>query len=557
LRGENTRIQKEEDALATLLLRDGQVVDCTGGAAFKGHVLIDGDRIGAVIPEGQEIPPTDEEIDADGCVIAPGFIDMHSHSDWLLWDPDHPSVLGCLLEQGVTTVVGGNCGFSPAPVRAETMDLVRHHSAMLSDRPVDFTWNTVSEFLDHVDKTEPVLNLAQLVGHASVRSRAADTLRGAMKPHEQKDCLDEVRRAFDAGACGLSFGLGYDPGMYSPLEEIQSLCEVAKESDKPVTVHTKALSKISPCYPATYLKPHNLRALREMLDIARKTGVRLQISHFIFVGRKSWSTADACLRMVDEARREGVDVMIDAFPYTCGNTTINVVFPYWFLARLPDGYRSAWARARLRAEFGISFGLVGFYYRDFQVMDVAVPGWEDLNGLTVDQIASKWGISPLKAVLKLSEASQGRTLMLFHAYSGEPGNEGPLESVLRHEACLFETDVVVKSTGYPNPAALGTFPKILGNYVRDRKFFSMENGIHRMTLASADRFGIKDRGALLPGRAADVVVFDPEKISDTPPIGAQAAGKPKGIEHVFLNGTHVVKEGSYVPGARAGCVLRG
>ena len=542
--------------MATLLLKDGQVVDGTGSAAFKGHLLIDGDRIEAVIPEGQEIPLTDEEIDVDGCVIAPGFIDMHSHSDWLLWDPDHPSVLGCLLEQGVTTVVGGNCGFSPAPVRAETMELVRHHSAMLSDRPVDFNWNTVSEFLDHVDKTEPVLNLAQLVGHASVRSRAADTLRGAMKPHEQKGCLDEVRRAFDAGACGLSFGLGYDPGMYSPLEEIQSLCEVAKESDKPVTVHIKALSKISPCYPASYLKPHNLRALREMLDIARKTGIRLQLSHFIFVGRKSWSTADACLRMVDEARREGVDVMIDAFPYTCGNTTINVVFPYWFLARLPDGYRSAWARARLRAEFGISFGLVGFYYRDFQVMDVAVPGWEDLNGLTVDQIASKWGISPLKAVLKLSEASQGRTLMLFHAYSGEPGNEGPLESVLRHEACLFETDVVVKSTGYPNPAALGTFPKILGNYVRDRKFFSMENGIHRMTLASADRFGIKDRGALLPGRAADVVVFDPEKISDTPPIGAQAAGKPKGIEHVFLNGTHVVKEGSYVPGTRAGCVLR-
>jgi N-acyl-D-amino-acid deacylase len=557
LRGENTRIQNEEDALATLLLRDGQVVDGTGGAAFKGHVLIDGDRIGAVIPEGQEIPPTDEEIDADGCVIAPGFIDMHSHSDWLLWDPDHPSVLGCLLEQGVTTVVGGNCGFSPAPVRAETMELVRHHSAMLSDRPVDFTWNTVSEFLDHVDKTEPVLNLAQLVGHASVRSRAADTLRGAMKPHEQKGCLDEVRCAFDAGACGLSFGLGYDPGMYSPLEEIQSLCEVAKESDKPVTVHTKALSKISPCYPATYLKPHNLRALREMLDIARKTGVRLQISHFIFVGRKSWSTADACLRMVDEARREGVDVMIDAFPYTCGNTTINAVFPYWFLARLPDGYRNAWARARLRAEFGVSFGLVGFFYRDFQVMDVAVPGWEELNGLTVEQIASKWGTSPLKALLKLSEASQGRTLMLFHAYSGEPGNEGPLESVLRHEACLFETDVVVKSTGYPNPAALGTFPKILGNYVRDRKFFSMENGIHRMTLASADRFGIKDRGALLPGKAADVVVFDPRKVSDTPPSGAEPAGKPKGIAHVFLNGMHVVKDGSYVAGSRAGQVLRG
>jgi len=152
--------------LATLLLRDGQVVDGTGGAAFKGHVRIDGDRIEAVIPEGQEIPVADEVIDLAGSVVSPGFIDMHSHSDWMLWDEAHPPTLGCLLEQGVTTVVGGNCGFSPAPVRAETMELVRHHASMLADKPVDFTWNSVSEFLDHVDNTGPVLNLAQLVGHA-------------------------------------------------------------------------------------------------------------------------------------------------------------------------------------------------------------------------------------------------------------------------------------------------------------------------------------------------------------------------------------------------------
>jgi N-acyl-D-aspartate/D-glutamate deacylase len=543
--------------LATVLLKDGHVVDGTGAAAFKGHVVIDGHRIGAVIPEGEEVPAADEVIDVKGCVISPGFIDMHSHSDWLLWDPDHPSVLGCLLEQGVTTVVGGNCGFSPAPVRAETIELVRHHSAMLADKPVDFSWNTLSEFLDRMEGARPVLNVAELVGHASVRCRAADTLRGAMKSHERKACRDELRRAFDEGARGLSFGLGYDPGMYSPLEEIQAFCEAAKEADKPVAVHLKALSKISPCYPASYLKPHNLRALGEMLDIARKTGIRLQLSHFIFVGRKSWSTADACLGMVDEARREGVDVMIDAFPYTCGNTTIHVVFPYWFLAGLPDAYRSLWARARLGVEFGISFPLVGFFYRDFQVMDVAVPGWEELNGLTMDRIASKWGVSPLKAFLKLSEASQGRTLMLFHAYSGEPGNEGPMESVLCHEACLYETDVVVKSTGYPNPAALGTFPKILGTYVRDRKLFSMENAIHRMTLASADRFGIQDRGALVPGKAADAVVFEPGTISDTPPKDALPAGKPKGVVHVFVNGAHAVKDGSYVTGARAGRVLRG
>lgn len=543
--------------MTSLLLRKGLVIDGTGGPAFRGNVLIDGDRIRAVIPEGQELPAADEGIDADGRVISPGFIDMHSHSDWVLWDRVHPGLLRCFLEQGVTTVVGGNCGFSPAPIRAETMKLVRDHSAMLAPRPVDFNWNSVSEFLDHVEKTGPVVNLAQQVGHAAVRFRAADTLRGAMRPHELANSLDEVRRAFDEGACGLSFGLGYDPGMYSPLEEIRAFCEVAKASGRTVSVHLKALSRISPCYPAWHLKPHNLRALGEMLDIARNTGIRLQLSHFIFVGRRSWATADACLGRVDEARRQGTDVMIDAFPYTCGNTTVNVLLPYWFLETLPEGYANPWARARLRAASEISFRLVGFFYRDFQVMDAAVPGWEELNGLTVDEIASRWSTSPFNALLKLSRESRGRTLMLFHTYSGEAGNEGPLESVLSHEACLFETDAVVKSTGYPNPAAMGTFPRILGEFVRERKLLSLEDAVRRMTLAGAERFGIKDRGVLAAGKYADVVVFDPQAVSDTPPTGAGPAGRPRGIAHVFLNGLHVVKDGTYVSGVPGGRVLRG
>jgi N-acyl-D-amino-acid deacylase len=316
------------------------------------------------------------------------------------------------------------------------------------------------------------------------------------------------------------------------------------------------LSRISPCYPASYLKPHNLRALREVLDIARKTGIRLQLSHFIFVGRRSWPTAAACLRMVDDARRDGVDVMIDAFPYTCGNTTVNVVLPYWFLATVPEGYRNRWARVRLRAELDIAFRLLGFSFKDYQVMDAAVPGWEDLNGLNVEQIGRKWNTSSFNALLKLCEESRGTALVLIHGYSGGPGNEEPLESVLTHEACLFETDAVVHSTGYPNPAAVGTFPRILGTFVRDRGLLRLEDAINRMTSESAERFGLENRGSLFPGKAADVVIFDPQSVSDTPPTGVQPAGKPKGMLHVFANGTHVVKDGSYVPGLRGGRVLR-
>jgi len=183
--------------MTTICLQNGQLVDGAGRAAFKGHLLINGNRIEAVIPEGQELPPSDKVIDADGCVIAPGFIDMHSHTDWTLPHVEHPGALKCLLEQGVTTVVGGNCGFSPAPIRPETIDFIKHHCAMLTDKPLDFTWCSMSEFLDHVDKTGPVLNMALQVGHASVRLKVSDSIRGAMAAHDQESCLNLMKGLAD------------------------------------------------------------------------------------------------------------------------------------------------------------------------------------------------------------------------------------------------------------------------------------------------------------------------------------------------------------------------
>jgi N-acyl-D-amino-acid deacylase len=238
-------------------------------------------------------------------MVSPGFIDMHSHADWTLALADHEAWMKITLEQGVTTVVAGNCGFSPAPVAPGGLgpdegSLV----SLLVEEPLDFTWRTMGEFLDHLERNGLVVNMAELVGHASLRAAASARARGAMPPHQLESCLAEARRSLDEGACGLSFGLGYDPGMYSPLEELAAFSRVAAAAGKPVTVHLKALSAISPTYPVTYLKPHNLRALQEMLAIARETGVKLQISHFIFVGRRSWPTAGRALEMVAKRGRE-------------------------------------------------------------------------------------------------------------------------------------------------------------------------------------------------------------------------------------------------------------
>ncbi len=542
--------------MTTILFSNGQVIDGSGGPAFAGSVLVDGDRIAAVVKAEEEVPAADAVMDLKGMVIAPGFIDMHSHSDWVLPAGDHPEILRCLIEQGITSVVGGNCGISPAPIVPETVGSIEALASIVTAGTFEYRWRTMEEFLDRVQETGPILNLAELVGHASIRYHSADTIRGAMTADELDRCLDQTRLAFDQGACGFSLGLGYDPGMYSPLEELEAFCSVAAKANKPVTVHLKALSKISPCYPLLTMEAHNGKALKEMLALAGRTGVKLQLSHFIFVGRKTWSTTDECIRLVEDAQAGGTDVMIDGFADTCGNTTILAPFPYWFLAGVPQAYDSLLARARLKAELTFGFKLVGFGYKDFQVMDAAVSGWEDLNGLRITEIAGKWNCSPFHAMLKLAKESAGAALMLFHTYSGEPGNEAPLEKVLAHDLCLFETDVAIKASGYPNPAGLGTFPRILGRYVREKKLFSLENAIRRMTSASAERFGLEEIGLLQSGKAADLVIFDPATVSDSPPEGARSAGKPKGIRHVFINGVHVVKDGSYLSGVRAGRVLR-
>jgi len=544
--------------MTTILIRGGRVLDGTGAAALEADVLIDQDRIAGLLERADGPASADQLIDASGCIVAPGFIDMHSHADWLLPRADHDALLRVLLEQGVTTVVGGNCGFSPGPVRPSRQDLLDESlAAMLAGGQLAYDWTSMAGFLERVEKSDPIVNLAELVGHSSVRFAMSDTRRGPMPSDELMRCLDELRRSFDEGACGLSFGLGYHPAMYSPLEELEAFCRVAAEAARPVTVHLKALSAISPTYPVTTLQAHNLRALGEMLEVARNTGVKLQLSHFIFVGRRSWPTAARATQMVEQARRDGLDVMLDAFPYTCGNTSINVPLPYWFLAMLPRGYHSRWARTRLRAELELGFRLVGFGYEDFQVMDAAVEGQEDLDGLTIAEIAGRSQASPFDVLLDLSERSAGQTLMLFHKYSGTLGREEVLDTVLSNPLCLFETDALLTDKGYPNPAAIGTFPRILGEFVRERKLFGIEDGIRRMTSASAERFGLRDRGVLASGKAADVVIFDPEEISDTPPEAGQPAGRPKGIRHVFINGQHVVKDSCFAAGSRAGRVLRG
>ncbi len=544
--------------MSTVLLRNGRIIDGTGDPGFDGHVLIDGDCIKAVLKGNDRVPQADVSVDTSGLAIAPGFIDVHSHLEGLLARSDHACHMKCQLEQGITTIVGGNCGFSPAPVAAEP--LRSFNSCELGNGglgvPLTYDWRTTGEFLNRVEQAGPAINLALLVGHGTLRRATARTRRGPMKPDELRDCLSAVERSLDEGACGLSFGLGYDPGLYSPDEEVEAFTRIAAMKRKPVTVHLRTYARRSAVYPLSYRRPHNVRALREMIDIARRAGAALQVSHIVPLFRGSWPTAGECLQAVEDAHREGVDIAMDAVPYPFLNGIIASCLQPWFQARIPQVYRSRMARMYHAFEMAIAFRLFHASAGDIRLMDAVIDGYEDAGGLALVEIARRRKASPWEVVLQLSERSHEQAAIIVHNLTGDEKHTSHIEAVLSHRLCLIGSDALVRSAGYPNPAAFGTFPKVLGHFGRDRGLLSLEEAVRKMTSAGAERFGLRDRGVLAPGKAADIVVFDPRTISEGTPTAEAPAARPAGIRHVFLNGAHVVTDGAHVESMRAGRVLR-
>ncbi len=273
--------------LGSTVLRNARIVDGSGTAPFDGAIRFAEGRITDVVHADSEALPADRVLDVAGAVVSPGFIDMHSHADFLIPRDDHDTLLRSFLEQGVTSVVTGNCGISPAPLRDATRERLQHFPSIAIDKPLSWSWHSLDDYLTHVDETFPAVNVAQLVGHSTLRYAATDKQRGELSRTDLDRCEKLTREALDQRACGVSFGLGYDPGMYSPLDELAAFARVAADAGRAVTSHLKAYSWLSPAYPLTEWRSHNLRALREMLKVGQRSGAALQLSHFIFVGRKT------------------------------------------------------------------------------------------------------------------------------------------------------------------------------------------------------------------------------------------------------------------------------
>jgi len=514
-----------------LLLRGGLVHDGLGNEPATADVAISGDRVAAV---GRDLGAARRVIDVDGLAVAPGFIDPHAHSDMvpLMSDPQPFKIL-----QGVTTEIVGNCGFSFAPLDEESAAEARVSFGDLA-AGAEIVPGSFGDYLDRIEAAGPTNHVAALVGHNTLRL-TANGVEVALRPA----ALDEMRRlageAFAAGAVGLSTGLIYIPGTYSEREEVVALATVARRWGRAYTTHMRdegaALES----------------ALDEAIDIGRRAGVRVQISHCKAAGRASHGKSKVLLEMLRAARGEGIDIRGDQYPYLAGGTFLNAVFPaeareggiVEFQRRLRDPDEVA--RLRKRAEQGgdeqsglwaqtAPDGILVVRHRDPTAVGrtvAAIAGdrdpWDVIVALVADDPTAMM-------VITLMDEDDVRAIMADSLISVGSDNGMPV--------------------GLDHPRTWGCFPRFLGRYVRELGVVSWPEAIRKMTSSTAAQFGLTGRGVVGPGAVADLCVFDPEtighdgtyEIPDVPPTG---------VAYVTLAGSLVVEEGSFT-GARAGAVLR-
>ncbi len=541
------------DARPELLFTGGTLVDGTGAPGRPAAIAVFGDRVRLLDPsvgEGGGADSTDggrgavpgpvRPIDARGLVVAPGFIDLHSHSGLvLLADPLHEAK----VRQGVTTEVIGVDGLSYAPIRdpADLAALVEMNAGLDGLPPGAPDWSTVASYLARLDRRAAV-NVAFLVGNSALR---IDTIGWADRPATKAD-IDRMRgllvESMEDGAFALSSGLDYPPGAYATTGELVELAVEAARHGGFYHSHVR--------YPLgdRYLDP-----FREAIDIGRRSGAGAHITHF-FHRRTFPGGPEPMLGLVDDARAEGLDVTFDAYPYEWASTRLLILVPIWAQEggpgptkdRLAD--RSVRARIRLElAERGVMFAGKGGL-ADIRLGAFSRPENLRWEGCTLGQVVAEMGTDVVDTVcdLLLSE-----NLRLNEVTPG-PNLEG-IRLFYRHPAAMVGTDSTFVGAK-PSPRTYGSYPRILGQFVREEALLGLEDAVHRMTGAPAARLGLRDRGVLRDGSAADIVVFDPERVRSNATY-EEPCRYPDGIEYVVVNGDLVVDRGEHT-GRTPGRALR-
>ncbi len=517
------------------IITGGTIYDGSGNPGFVGDVALGG---GWILEVGDGLAgryPSARRFDASGCAVAPGFIDIHTHSDLsVLANREMRSS----IHQGVTTEMTGNCGISLGLVDGAN-PAFKQEQGWLEREKIAADWTSMGGFFERLESDGISCNLGTLIGHGTVRKAAMGYAERAPDTGELGVMRELVERGMLDGAFGLSTGLEYLPGGYAQLDEICSLAEVAKGYGG---------------FYASHLRNEGdtlLEAMNEAIAVGERTGIAVQLSHHKAEGHANWGKVQTTLARMREARASGLDVLTDQYPYTAFMTGLTLILlPAWARNGSPEEMMERLAhpeqRARMEAEVMVG-GL------DFNAIRIGVArGNPQYQGLTLTELGEQMVKSPAAAAIDLLILENGWVAAAHFAIS-----ESDVEEVLRDEHTMIGSDGVTTTPAAPespHPRSYGTFPRVLGRYVREKGVLSLPDAIRRMTSLPASRLMLSDRGRIAPGLRADLTIFRPDQIVDVATF-ASPHQYPSGIEYVFVNGALTIDRGQHT-GARAGHVLR-
>jgi N-acyl-D-aspartate/D-glutamate deacylase len=524
-----------------LLIVGGEVLDGSGADAVRADVAVQDGRIAAVGDLARQ--GAARRIEADGRMVAPGFIDSHSHDEFNL--PVNPLVPGKTL-QGVTTQVTGQCGWSPAPILpAQRRTFVENASFI--DSGLDYAWDTMAEFLARLPPL--AVNVAQLVGHVAVRCAAMGMEDRPPTAQELERMRGLVAQSMEGGAFGFSTGLVYPPSAYAQTDEIAALAAEAGRFGGAYHTHMRNEGE------------HLFESVREAAEVGRRAGTRVHISHLKISGRRFWGRAAELLALLEELRGAGVALNWDQYPYPAGSSGLKSLLPNWaheggtgaLIARLEQ----PGPRDQIRAEMLEGMSEHGFMkiaaWSDVMIADS--PRQPALNGLNLQEIGEREGKLAVDAMLDLLLQDYAKTLAIFFTIGVED-----MERILAHPGTTIGSDGIITTVPgrpdltKPHPRYYGTFPRVLGRFGRERGLLTLPQAVHKMTGLPARQLGLADRGTVAPGMAADLVVFDPARVLDTATY-REPQQHPVGIDEVLCNGVAVVSGGA-LTGAAPGTILR-
>ncbi len=516
------------------------LLDGSGRAGIKTDLGIKGDRIAAIV-EDLRSSSADMIIDAEGLVVAPGFIDIHTHTDSLLLVD--PRALSKIM-QGVTTEIGGNCGSSPFPLNDEDWQAVDRD--FFEEYGIHTDWRDISSFLGRLEKQKISINFATLTGHGDLRAFIVGKNDVAPTSDQLQQMKKVLAATMDQGSFGLSTGLEYPPGSYAATDELIELCKIVGQH--------KGLY-------ATHMRNEDNKveeAIAEALQIGRQAGVSLQISHLKACNKNNWSKVDHMLEMIQQAAQEGLPVQADRYPYIAYGTGLSAFLPLWsrqgknqeILARLQDPGQlpqiEAYAQGRGERIGGWDRVVISSCYKDENKI------WE---GKSIAECAATRGIAEFEFIRTLLIRDELKAGIVGFAM-----DEEGLVKVLRSPLVMIgsDGDAVAPEgklgAGKPHPRYYGTFPRVLGKYCREENIFDLPTAVQKMTSMPAQKMGLRQRGLLQKGYFADITVFNPQTVIDRATFIAPHQF-PLGIEHVIVNGKLAVYKGKYA-GVFAGAILR-